>query len=83
MLNDLVETYSNQITSLYYLMMLVNALLHIIFASAVARDGGQLHKIGKKTALVSAHTWAFAVLIGGVFTAVVYWLIHHSTLRRP
>lgn len=83
MLNNLVETYGNQIHSLYYLIILVNAILHIIFAGAVAKDAGRLNKMGKKTLLVSAHTWAFAVLLGGVFTGVVYWLMHHSTLTRP
>lgn len=82
-INNLVDTYANQLTSFYYLFMLINAILHIIFAGAVAKDAGRLHKMGQKTLLVSSHTWAFTVLIGGVFTAVVYWLMHHSSLTRP
>ncbi len=83
MLNNLVETYGSTLTSLYYIFMIINALLHIIFAGAVAKDAGRLEKMGQKTLLVSAPTWAFAVLVGGVFTAVVYWFMHHSTLTKP
>ena len=82
MLNNLVETYNAQLTSIYYLILLVNVFLLIVFAGAVAKDGGRLQKIGQKTLLVSPYIWAFAVLVGGVFTAVVYWLMHHSTLTR-
>lgn len=82
MLNEFIKNYGDQITSLYYVIVFINAILHIIFAGAVAKDAGNLLKIGKKTLLVSAHTWAFAVLIGGVFTAVVYWVMHHSALLR-
>lgn len=82
MLDNLVETYSAQLSSIYYLIILINAILHIIFAGAVAKDGGRLHKMGQKTLLVSPSIWAFAVLVSGVFTAVVYWLMHHSTLTR-
>lgn len=82
MFEQLIETYGNQINSFYYLVMLINGILHIIFAGAVAKDAGRLQKMGQATLLVSAHTWAFATLIGGVFTGVVYWLMHHSTLTR-
>ena len=83
MLPELAQQYSGQIQTFYYLLMIINALLHVIFAGAVARDAGQLYKLGQRPALVSAPTWAFATLIGGVITATIYWFIHHSTLTRP
>ncbi len=83
MINELIQTYGPQIQTFYYLLMAVNAILHLIFAGAVARDAGNLYRIGQKPALVSAATWAFATLLGGVVTATIYWFIHHSTLTRP
>lgn len=83
MINELAQQYTHQIQTFYYLLLLINALLHLIFAGAVAKDAGLLYKLGQRPALVSAPTWAFATLIGGVITATIYWFIHHSTLTRP
>lgn len=83
MLTEFTQQYGDQIQNLMILLMLINAFIHVIFAGGIARDAGNLYKIGQKTALVSAPTWAFATLIGGVVVAAIYWFIHHSTLTRP
>lgn len=82
MITQLAEHFGTQIQTFFYLMMLINGLLHLIFAGAVAKDAGNLQRTGMKTALVSGPTWAFATLIGGVITAAIYWFIHHSSLTR-
>lgn len=82
MLIEYAKTYSSQIASFQLLLMIVSAILHIIFAGAVARDAGDLTKTGEKTLLVSGLTWAFASLLGGVFVASIYWFLHHSKLTR-
>lgn len=83
MLNELAQQFGSQIQTFFYLIMLINGILHIVFAGAVARDAGNLYRLGQKPVLVSAATWAFATLIGGVFIATIYWLLHHSTFTRP
>lgn len=77
---------SNYITypleNIQFALLILSGILHIIFAGAVARDAGKLTKEHIPTFLVSGITWAFATLIGGVFTAAIYWLIHRSQLTR-
>ena len=80
MLDTLLQSYATQMQNIQLLLMVINALVHIIFAGAVARDGGALYLRGRKPALVSAYVWSFATLIGGVVVAAIYWFIHHSTL---
>lgn len=68
--------------TLQFGIMVVTVILHIIFAAAVATDAGKLSKQQLHPLLVSGITWAFATLLGGVFVAAIYWLMHHSTLTR-
>ena len=63
-------------------MILITAIVHLAFATAVFSDAGELNKDTKKTFFVAEGLWCLAVLITGVFGATAYWLIHHSTLAR-
>lgn len=83
MLGELAKQYGNQIETFFYLIMLINGVLHLVFASAVARDAGHLSRSGQKPVLVSATVWAFATLVGGMYVAAIYWILHYSTLTRP
>jgi hypothetical protein len=83
MLNELAKQFAGQIDTFFYLIMLINGVVHLVFASAVARDAGKLTRMGQKPVLVSGAIWAFASLIGGVFVAAIYWILHYSTLTRP
>lgn len=65
-----------------FAILVISALLHIIFAGAIARDAGRLDKQGIATFLVSGVTWAFATLVGGIPVVAIYWLIHRSSFAR-
>lgn len=81
-MDQLLNANAPFLSSLSSVMLIVNVLLHVIFASAVAKDAGRLSQLKISTWLVSGLVWAFATLLGGVWVAVVYWLMHHSTLTR-
>lgn len=76
------QQYTQQLDSISQCLIILNALIHIIFAGAVAKDTGRLQKVGQPICLVSGLTWAFATLVGGVFVAGLYWFIHHSSVTR-
>ena len=78
MLNEWFNLFSSQLSNVYVLFIIINAFIHIIFAGAVAKDAGSLKQKNKNTILVSGITWSFATLIGGVFVAALYYIIHHS-----
>ena len=73
---------ASSIQNIHFAIIILTALLHLIFAGAVAKDAGRLTKEKVPTCLVSGITWSFATLIGGVFTAAIYWFMHHSTFAR-
>jgi len=81
MLMDL-QHYSSQIATITLFLTIISLILHVIFASAVAKDSGNLSKKGQRTILVNGMTWAFATLVGGVLIAAVYWVLHYSKLTR-
>lgn len=76
--NDLMMT----IGEWSYLYVLVTILIHIAFSAATFNDARHLKKSGAQLVFVGPVVWSFAVLIGGVLVALVYWVMHHSTLRR-
>ncbi len=79
---SLMQYIATPLQNIQLIILAINIILHIIFAGAVAKDAGNFEKMGAKTSLVSGIIWAFATLIGGIFIAAIYWLIHHSTFTR-
>ena len=65
-----------------YLVLLGTVIVHLAFSAAVFNDAKHLQKSNFTLAFVGPVIWTLAVLFGGVFVAVAYWLVHHSALSR-
>ena len=74
---SLWQFLSNELRSISMLILVINAIIHIIFAGAVAKDAARLREKGFSTQMVSPMTWSVATLLGGVMVAAVYWAMHH------
>ena len=64
------------------IIFILNLLLHVCFASFIAKDINNLSKLGAAPQLFPPWVWVLATLIGSFFIAAIYWLMHHSTLSR-
>ncbi|MCY4402044.1 MAG: hypothetical protein OXD54_05650 [Candidatus Poribacteria bacterium] len=53
------------------------AIVHLTFASAVFKDA----QLNRNRLFVLPGVWYIATLLGGVFVAAVYWIMHHSSLN--
>jgi hypothetical protein len=69
------------IPMVYIVILSLVAIVHIVFAIAVTHDAKRFHLKGLSTFLVGPGMWGFATLMGGVWVALIYWIIHHSNLR--
>ena len=78
----LFSQFPQTLSNIATIIMVLNALLHILFAAAIARDIGNLNKLHVEPRLLSGMTWVLATLIGGILVVGLYWLVHHSALAR-
>lgn len=81
-MNVFLQNIAVEWQSVMFLVSIISAVIHIVFAGAVAKDAERLLKSGVQIQLVSPMAWAFATLVGGVFVAAVYWFIHHFNVSR-
>lgn len=81
-MSELLAPFGDSIAHLQALILLLNALLHIVFATGVAKDISNLNKLDIPSRLIPGIAWVLATLIGGILVLVAYWAVHHSTLAR-
>lgn len=62
------------------ILALIAFIIHIAFAVAVFKDSTSRRDAGRNVWFVHPIFWAGATLVGSVFVAAVYWLVHYSTL---
>lgn len=56
--------------------------MHLAFSAAVFNDANRLQREQGSLAFVNSWLWCLAVLVGGVLVALVYWVMHHSTIAK-
>ena len=59
--------------------MIIALVVHVFFAVGVLQDSSRR---SKPRVLAPGPIWALATLIGGVFVATAYWLVHYSQLTK-
>ena len=75
--------YSGGFAEFFSFFTLGYVVLHILIAIGVHHDATDRAAAGRKLWLVGSQTWTFATLLGGITTAAIYWMVHHSMLARP
>lgn len=65
-----------------FLPLIGTILVHLAFSAAVFNDANRLEKEHDGLVFVNSWLWSLAVLVGGVFVAIGYWLVHHSSMAR-
>ena len=74
---------ATELGSFWVVQIICAAIVQISFAVGVLLDSSKMKKAGGSTFIVPGWVWAIATLFGGVVAVIGYWLIHHSSLRRP
>ena len=65
----------------YVLAMAIGSfLLHLFLTIGVYQEASDRSIRGRKLWFIGPFFWAFATFLGGIFTAAIYWVLHHSTL---
>ena len=92
---DMMETFTVNLTrawgipvgTLAICVSVITLIVHISFAVAVFRDATYLRdpqnlRAPRKPIFVGRMIWLLGTLIGGVFVAGIYWVMHHSRLNQ-
>ena len=62
-----------------FAVVIITVVVHVSFAIGVFQDASRR---SKPRVLAAGPIWALATLIGGVFVATAYWLVHYSQLTK-
>ncbi len=87
---DMMETFTVNVTgglwslpvgAIAICVSVIALIVHITFAIAVFRDATNL-PADRKPIFVGPMIWFLGALVGGVFVAAIYWVMHHSRLNQ-
>jgi len=81
-MDTLINTMNVTVLQFHSILIVLTVILHVICATAIASDIGQLHKRNIPPQLLPGSGWVLAGLLTGLLGLVVYWFMHHSSLAR-
>lgn len=81
-MDSIYSQLTNSLGHISIVFGLLTLIVNLIFSAGVAKDVGNLHHRGIPTQLVPGFAWVIATLALGIWSALIYWLIHHSSLAR-
>lgn len=70
------------VPGLYLLFFLLLFALNVLFAQGILNDAVAQRTTGKRVFFVAPEVWGLATVMGGLVVVALYWVLHHSTLRR-
>lgn len=93
---DIMETFTVNVTgglwslpvgAIAICASVITLIVHIAFAMAVFRDATYLRdprnlRVPRKPIFVGRMIWFLGTLVGGMFVAGIYWIMHHSRLNQ-
>lgn len=81
-MNNIYQQISTSISHIHIFIIALTFAIHLIFAAGIAKDAGNFNKQNITTQIVPSSAWVLATALGGVWVALIYWIIHHSSLSR-
>lgn len=87
---DIMETFTVDVTgglwslpvgAIAICASVIALIVHIAFAIALFRDATNL-PTHRKPIFVGPMIWFLGALVGGMFVAAIYWVMHHSRLNQ-
>ena len=65
-----------------YGLAALTAIVHLILAYAIWVNAAERERDQKPLMYLGSGSWGLVTLLSGIFGLLVYWLVHHSALRK-
>ena len=77
------DSFINLLPILAILGVFLTLSIHLLFATSIYFDATQMEAQGKQIYFVGPFAWSLVTLCLGLIAVYVYWVMHHSNLRKP
>ncbi|MCF6767186.1 hypothetical protein L3V86_02250 [Thiotrichales bacterium 19S11-10] len=81
-MDTIYSQLTNSLSHISIIFGILTLIVNLIFSAGVAKDIGNLNSRGIPPQFVPGFAWVIATIALGVWGALIYWLMHHSSLAR-